>query len=70
MRTVKSENPGALAGASGANSKTVGLPSYTSRSPVSATVESLRAAHLVRCLGVSEHAAAMLAALAFAGGAS
>lgn len=65
----ESENPGALAGASGADSNAVGLASYTSRRPASATIESLRTAHLVRHLGVSDHAAAMLAGFAFAGGA-
>ncbi len=66
---LESENPGALAGASGANSKAVGLSPYTSRRPTSAMIEGLRAAHLMRHLGVSDHAAAMLAAFAFAGGA-
>ena len=77
---LESKNPGALAGAAGAQEsvKATSTDSFEdstnpswgkARRPDAATLHHLRAAHLVRHLGVSDHAATMLAALAFAGAA-
>ena len=62
----ESENTAAGDTASGANINAVGLIPSIARRYDAATLDHLRAAHLVRHLGVSDCAAAMLAALAFA----
>jgi hypothetical protein len=75
---TEKSNPGALVGAAGAQEpvkaisadrleNSINVSLMKARLPNGAAFDRLRAVHLVRYLGVSDHAAAMLAALAFAG---